>query len=50
MSGFLSILGPKRVELLHELLPAANTIALLANPGNDIIPVLLLAQADEVIE
>jgi putative ABC transport system substrate-binding protein len=34
MSGFLSILGPKRVELLHELLPAANTIALLANPGN----------------
>jgi putative tryptophan/tyrosine transport system substrate-binding protein len=22
------------VELLHELLPAANTIALLANPGN----------------
>jgi putative ABC transport system substrate-binding protein len=22
------------LELLHELLPAANTIALLANPGN----------------
>ena len=22
------------MELLHELLPAANTIALLANPGN----------------
>jgi putative ABC transport system substrate-binding protein len=34
MSIFLSVLGPKRVELLHELLPAANTIALLANPGN----------------
>ena len=34
MSGFLSILGPKRVELLHELLPAANPIGLLANPGN----------------
>jgi putative tryptophan/tyrosine transport system substrate-binding protein len=34
MSGFLSILGPKRVELLHELLPAANTIALVANSGN----------------
>src|SRR6516164_2446188 len=34
MSGFLSILGPKRVELLRELLPAADTIALLANPGN----------------
>jgi putative tryptophan/tyrosine transport system substrate-binding protein len=34
VSNFLSLLGPKRVELLHELLPAANTIALLANPGN----------------
>jgi putative ABC transport system substrate-binding protein len=34
MSGFLSVLGPKRVELLHELLPTADTIALLANPGN----------------
>jgi putative tryptophan/tyrosine transport system substrate-binding protein len=34
ISAFLSILGAKRVELLHELLPAANTIALLANPGN----------------
>jgi putative ABC transport system substrate-binding protein len=33
-SVFLSVLGPKRVELLHELLPASNTIALLANPGN----------------
>src|ERR1700723_2310130 len=34
ISVILSLLGPKRVELLHELLPAANTIALLANPGN----------------
>ena len=34
MSIFISVLGPKRVELLHELLPAVNTIALLANPGN----------------
>jgi putative tryptophan/tyrosine transport system substrate-binding protein len=34
VSVFLSVLGPKRVELLHELLPAENTIALLANPGN----------------
>ena len=34
ISVFLSVLGPKRVELLHELLPAENTIALLANPGN----------------
>ena len=34
VSVFASLLGPKRMELLHELLPAANTIALLANPGN----------------
>jgi putative ABC transport system substrate-binding protein len=34
VSLIISVLGPKRVELLHELLPAANTIALLANPGN----------------
>jgi putative ABC transport system substrate-binding protein len=34
VSVFASLLGPKWVELLHELLPAANTIALLANPGN----------------
>jgi len=34
MSVFFSVLGPKRVELLHELLPAADTIALLSNPGN----------------
>jgi putative ABC transport system substrate-binding protein len=34
VSNFLSLLGPKRVELLHELLPTSNTMALLANPGN----------------
>jgi putative tryptophan/tyrosine transport system substrate-binding protein len=34
MSVFISVLGPKCVELLHELLPATNTIGLLANPGN----------------
>src|SRR5690349_8980424 len=34
MSVFISVLGPKRVELLHELLPTADSIALLANPGN----------------
>ena len=28
MSAFLSALGPKRVELLHELLPTSDTIAL----------------------
>jgi putative tryptophan/tyrosine transport system substrate-binding protein len=34
MTVFISVLGPKRVELLHGLLPAASTIGLLANPGN----------------
>jgi putative ABC transport system substrate-binding protein len=34
ISALISLVGPKRVELLHELLPAANTIALLANPSN----------------
>jgi putative ABC transport system substrate-binding protein len=34
VSNFLSLVGPKWVELLHELFPAANTIALLANPDN----------------
>jgi putative ABC transport system substrate-binding protein len=34
VSALYSVLGPKHVELLRELLPAANTIALLANPGN----------------
>ena len=34
ISIFGSALGPKHVELLHELLPAANTIAFLVNPGN----------------
>jgi putative tryptophan/tyrosine transport system substrate-binding protein len=35
VSIFFSILGPKHVELLHELLPAVNTIAALGNPGNE---------------
>ena len=29
-----SELGPKRLQLLHELVPAARTFALLTNPGN----------------
>jgi putative ABC transport system substrate-binding protein len=33
-SVFLTVVGPKRVELLHELLPAVSAIALLGNPGN----------------
>jgi putative tryptophan/tyrosine transport system substrate-binding protein len=34
VSALMILVEPKHVELLHELLPAANTIALLANPGN----------------
>jgi putative ABC transport system substrate-binding protein len=30
----ISLLGPKRLELLIELLPSTNTIALLINPNN----------------
>ena len=34
MTVFFSVLGPKHVEFLHELLPAIKTIALLGNPEN----------------
>jgi putative ABC transport system substrate-binding protein len=34
VSGLISTLGPKRLELLHELLPSTSTMALLVNPGN----------------
>jgi putative tryptophan/tyrosine transport system substrate-binding protein len=34
VSILMTVLGPKRVELLHELLPTVNTIALLGNPAN----------------
>jgi putative ABC transport system substrate-binding protein len=29
--------APKRLELMHELLPAASTMALLVNPNNSVI-------------
>jgi len=39
-------LGPKRLELLHELVPAANVIALLVNPSNsNAEPLTIDAQA-----
>jgi putative tryptophan/tyrosine transport system substrate-binding protein len=34
VSVFLSVTGPKRVELMHEVLPSVNTIAVLGNPDN----------------
>jgi putative ABC transport system substrate-binding protein len=34
MSISSSVPGPKRVELLHELLPEVNAIGVLGNPGN----------------
>src|SRR5215472_930862 len=34
VSILVSVLGPKRLELLLELVPAARTISLLVNPGN----------------
>ena len=32
--GLISMLGPKRLELLSELLPSTSTFALLVNPNN----------------
>jgi putative ABC transport system substrate-binding protein len=34
VTALISILGPKRLELLRELLPSISTIALLVNPSN----------------
>src|SRR5215475_7044621 len=37
MTGVINLaleVGPKRLELLHEMLPAATTMALLVNPGS----------------
>ena len=34
VTALISILGPKRLELLRELLPSTSTIALLVNPNN----------------
>jgi ABC-type uncharacterized transport system substrate-binding protein len=34
LTSFSSDLGPKKLELLHEAVPTAKTIALLVNPNN----------------
>ena len=34
MTALFEELAPKRLELLHELIPRATTIALLVNPTN----------------
>jgi putative ABC transport system substrate-binding protein len=34
MTSYVGVAEPKRVELLHELLPNVKTIALLGNPNN----------------
>jgi putative tryptophan/tyrosine transport system substrate-binding protein len=38
ISNLISGLGPKRFELLHELIPNASTIAVLVNPDNPNAP------------
>jgi putative tryptophan/tyrosine transport system substrate-binding protein len=34
VSTLVSALGPKQLELLHELLPGSSTVAVLVNPSN----------------
>jgi putative ABC transport system substrate-binding protein len=50
MTGVLTLaleVGPKRLELLHEMIPTAKTIALLVNPGSPALsePTIKDAQA-----
>jgi putative tryptophan/tyrosine transport system substrate-binding protein len=37
VTQLVSELAPKRLELLHELVPTATVVALLVNPANRII-------------
>ena len=41
-----ALVTPKRVELLHELVPALKTMALLVNPAN---PILMQAETNEAL-
>ena len=36
-TNFSSDLGPKKLELLHEVAPTAKTVALLVNPSNRVL-------------
>jgi putative ABC transport system substrate-binding protein len=45
VTGFNAQLGPKRLELLHELVPAATTIAVLVNPTGNNAPAVRDLQA-----
>jgi putative ABC transport system substrate-binding protein len=45
VSYFNEEIAPKRLELLHEFLPAAKSIAVLVNPAN---PVQAAAQAEQL--
>jgi len=37
LTNFSSDLGPKKLDLLHEVVPSAKTIALLVNPDNRVV-------------
>src|SRR5262245_55228720 len=37
LTNFISDLGPKKLDLLHEVVPSAKTIALLVNPDNRVV-------------
>jgi putative ABC transport system substrate-binding protein len=37
LTNFSSDLGPKKLELLHEVAPTAKTVALLVNPNNRVM-------------
>jgi putative ABC transport system substrate-binding protein len=49
-SAFGPDVGPKRLQLLKQVIPSAVRVALLINPNNAANPPSLLAHADEVIE